>query len=79
MAGAHALASLTADEIAATAAALREQGYEGDGHRFAYVTLEEPAKGDPAPARRAEALVLDKANGDTWRAVAGLAGGAVET
>jgi primary-amine oxidase len=80
----HPLDPLTADEIRQAAAIVRRERGVGDGWRFASIELKEPSKADlPAleSGRRSgrEALVVcwDRADGQAYRAVVSLTGGAV--
>ncbi|MDF2509116.1 MAG: histamine oxidase, partial [Microbacterium sp.] len=73
-ASAHPLDPLTADEITAARDHLVAEGRLGDTVRVAYLSLKEPEKatlgdGSPAPPRRARAILLDTATGETTDAV----------
>jgi len=87
---AHPLDPLSAEEIRRAAAIVRRDRGVGDGWRFASIELKEPAKAD-LPALEAaalgtgqvegrEALVVcwNRADGQAYRAVVSLAGGAGE-
>lgn len=71
---AHPLDPLTADEMTAARDHLVAEGRLGDTVRVAYLSLKEPDKaslrdGAPTPARRARAVLLDTATGETTDAV----------
>src|SRR6476659_7210740 len=87
-AAAHPLDPLTADEIAAAAAAVRDSGRLPSPPadvRFITIDLAEPDKrallgfeqGGPRPPRMAELVLLDKRSGETTEAHVSLADGAV--
>ncbi|GEL17405.1 primary-amine oxidase [Pseudonocardia asaccharolytica] len=81
----HPLEPLSAEEITRAVGLLREAGHLGDACRFVSVVLHEPPKSavlafeadGTATAREAAAIVLDKADGKTYEAVASLSDGAV--
>lgn len=70
---AHPLDMLTGDEITTVRGVLDAAGLLGESVRFAYLGPREPAKADvlayasggPAPDRRAQALLLDLATGES--------------
>ena len=82
---AHPLQPLSAAEIGAAAALLRDAGHVGPSGRFVSLVLHEPPKADvlafdadAAPvAREAAAVVLDRADGRTYEAVVSLTDSAV--
>jgi primary-amine oxidase len=79
----HPLEPLTAEEIAAASALLRERAGLGPEARFVFVSLHEPAKaevaawspGSTAPAREAEVIVYQRGSRTTHRAVVSLSAG----
>ena len=78
----HPLDPLTANEIRAVAAALREHEGVSDSWRFASIDLAEPAKGDVASGpsgivRAAHAICWDTADGQAYRAMVTLPGGQI--
>jgi primary-amine oxidase len=80
----HPLDPLSADEIREAAALVRRGRGVGDGWRFASIELREPDKADLAALEsgdlvRREALVVcwNRADGQAYRAVVSLTGGAV--
>jgi primary-amine oxidase len=81
----HPLQPLSAAEIGAAAAVLREAGHVGPTCRFVSLVLHEPAKAavlafdaDGTPvAREAAAVVLDRADGRTYEATVSLTDSAV--
>ncbi len=77
----HPLDSLTTEEYRRTTAALREAGHLNPSHRFASITLDEPAKADvlawrqgdgPIP-RRSLSVLWDRADNKAYEALVGLA------
>jgi primary-amine oxidase len=83
---AHPLEPLTADEIAAAVAVLREERELPDTVRFSYVALDEPSKEEVdayvpgAPVeRRAAAVLIDRATGAVAEAVVSVTDGAVRS
>jgi primary-amine oxidase len=75
----HPLDPLTADEIRRTASCVRRQPGVDDGWRFASIALEEPPKAalpgvtpGAAIARRALAVVWNRADGQTYEALVDL-------
>ncbi len=82
----HPLDPLSAEEIEATSAILREQRGLADTARFVTIALQEPGKaavlgfqpGDPIE-RRAFAIVRERAERKTYEAVVSLTGGTVES
>jgi primary-amine oxidase len=80
--GPHPLDPLTADEIAAVAAAVRrDREVTPPGWRFASIELIEPAKEAPAgsvpPVRQAAAVCWNRADGEAFRAVVSIPDAAV--
>jgi primary-amine oxidase len=80
---AHPLEPLTAEEIAAASALLRERAGLGPDARFVFVSLHEPAKADVAawspgqapPRREAEVVIYRRGARSTHRAVVSLSAG----
>jgi primary-amine oxidase len=76
----HPLEPLTAAEISAAAAVLRDSGRTGPGSRFVSITLHEPVKSavlafdedGTGVAREADAVVLDRSDGRTYEATVSL-------
>ena len=81
---AHPLEPLTADEIAAAVAILRDQRNLPESIRFSYVALDEPTKeeldayapGSPVE-RRAAAVMIDRATGTVSESIVSVGDGAV--
>ncbi len=82
----HPLSRLTAEEITAATAIVREAGLVHESSKFVYVGLEEPHRrdvlawtpGDPIE-RRVRVLLLDRATGDGRDLTVSTTGGAVVT
>src|SRR5688500_5217721 len=72
MTNGHPLEPLSAEEIATANKLLLADSRMGARPRFAYVTLAEPVKGEPAPERRALAVAVDRADGTTIEAYVSL-------
>jgi primary-amine oxidase len=82
----HPLEPLSADEIAAAVAILRDQRDLPDTIRFSYVALDEPAKDvldtyvpGSLVERRAAAVLIDRATGTVSEAVVSITDGAVRS
>jgi primary-amine oxidase len=75
----HPLDPLSAVEIRAAAEAVRTAQPQLDRPAFPLIALEDPPKGDEAPARRARVVVLERGTGTTYEAIVALQGASVES
>src|SRR5437588_11989983 len=74
----HPLEPLSAEEIKAAAALVKDGGHLGDRGRFSSITLVEPPKGDGRTSdRQAVALVYDRASAEARSVGGSLTNGAV--